>query len=149
MNYGVVRYILGRILQAEGCFLVFPVIVGIIYGESDIWAYLITMGICLAVGTLMSIRKPQKGGLFLKEGFFVVGLGWIFMSLFGAIPFVISGDIPNYIDAVFETSSFLLVLRWMFGQRHYCFVVPSPLPVSIPLIVVQNVCSFNLILVRE
>ena len=66
MNYGVVRYILGRILQAEGCFLVFPIIVGIIYGESDIWAYLITMGICLVVGTLLSIRKPQKGGLFLK-----------------------------------------------------------------------------------
>ncbi|MCR4720370.1 MAG: TrkH family potassium uptake protein [Lachnospiraceae bacterium] len=105
MNYGVVIYILGRILQAEGAFLIFPIIVGIIYGENDIWAYLITMGICGLAGTLLSLRRPNKGGLFLKEGFFVVGLGWILMSAFGAIPFVISGDIPNYIDALFETAS--------------------------------------------
>ena len=85
--------------------MVCPFIVGLIYGENQGFSYLITAGICLAVGLLLNIKKPKKGGLFLKEGFFVVALGWIIMSLFGAIPFVISGEIPRYIDAVFETAS--------------------------------------------
>ena len=105
MNYGVVFYILGWILKSEAIFLVCPFIVGLIYGENQGFSYLITAGICLAVGLLLNIKKPKKGGLFLKEGFFVVALGWIIMSLFGAIPFVISGEIPRYIDAVFETAS--------------------------------------------
>lgn len=105
MNYGVVVYILGRILQAEGLFLVLPAIVGVVYGENTYISYLISVGICLFVGTLLSVKKPKNGGLYLKEGFFVVGLGWILMSLFGAIPFVLTGDIPNYVDALFETVS--------------------------------------------
>jgi trk system potassium uptake protein TrkH len=105
MNYGVVFYILGWILKSEAIFMVFPFVVGLIYGENTGWSYLITAGICLAFGFLMNIKKPKKGGLYLKEGFFVVALGWIIMSLFGAIPFVISGEIPRYIDAVFETAS--------------------------------------------
>lgn len=105
MNYGVVFYILGWILKSEAIFLVFPFVVGLIYGENTGWSYLITAGICLVFGFLMNIKKPKKGGLYLKEGFFVVALGWIIMSLFGAIPFVISGEIPRYIDAVFETAS--------------------------------------------
>ena len=105
MNYGVVFYILGWILKSEAIFLVFPFAVGLIYGEDQGFSYLITAGICLVVGVLLNLKKPKKGGLFLKEGFFVVALGWIIMSLFGAIPFVLSGEIPRYIDAVFETAS--------------------------------------------
>ncbi len=105
MNYGVVLYILGWILKAESVFMLFPFAVGLIYGEKQAWSFLITAGICLVTGVLLSLKKPKKGGLFLKEGFFVVGLGWLFMSAFGAIPFVISGDIPRYIDALFETAS--------------------------------------------
>ena len=105
MNYGVVFYILGWILKAEAAFMIFPFGVGIIYGEKNCFSFLITAAICLTVGILLSLKKPKKGGLFLKEGFFVVGLGWLTMSLFGALPFVINGDIPNYIDALFETAS--------------------------------------------
>ena len=105
MNYGVVFYILGWILKSEAIFMIFPLIVGIIYGEEQSWSFLITAVICLVCGLLLNIKKPSKGGLFLKEGFFVVALGWIVMSAFGALPFVISGEIPRYIDAVFETAS--------------------------------------------
>ncbi|MCQ2495912.1 MAG: TrkH family potassium uptake protein [Lachnospiraceae bacterium] len=105
MNYGVVFYILGWILKAESIFLLFPFIVGLIYGEGAAWSYLLTAGICLVAGVLLSLRKPKKGGLFLKEGFFVVGLGWTFMSVFGALPFVFSNDIPHFMDALFETAS--------------------------------------------
>lgn len=105
MNYGVVFYILGWILKAESIFVLFPFIVGLIYREDAAWSYLLTAFICLVAGILLSIKKPKKGGLFLKEGFFVVGLGWIFMSLFGALPFIFSKDIPDFMDALFETAS--------------------------------------------
>ena len=105
MNYGVVRYILGWILIAESGFMLFPAIVGVIYREDQLWWYLVTSGICLVTGFLFSFRKPRKGGLYLKEGYFVVALGWILMSAFGAIPFVLTGEIPNYMDAFFETAS--------------------------------------------
>ena len=105
MNYGVVRYILGWILVTEAIFLLFPLTVGLIYGEDVYVFYLITSMICLVTGFLMAFRKPKKGGLYLKEGYFVVALGWIMMSLFEALPFVMTGEIPYYIDAVFETAS--------------------------------------------
>ncbi len=105
MNYGVVIYVLGWILKAEAGFMLFPFAVGIIYGEDSKWSYLITAALCLVVGFLLSFRKPKSGGLFLKEGFFVVALGWILMSVFGAIPFVLAGDIPHYMDALFEIVS--------------------------------------------
>lgn len=105
MNYGVVVYILGWILKAEAGFLTVPFAVGMIYGEKESWWYLLTAGICLTVGVLMSLKKPDKGGLYLKEGFFVVALGWILMSVFAAIPFTLTGDIPHYMDALFESVS--------------------------------------------
>lgn len=105
MNYGVVLYVLGWILNAESVFLLFPFIVGLIYGEPQAMSFLITAIICLVIGVLIVVKKPKKGGLYLKEGFFVVGLGWIVMSVFGAVPFVISGDIPHIMDAIFESVS--------------------------------------------
>ncbi|MCR5331225.1 MAG: TrkH family potassium uptake protein, partial [Lachnospiraceae bacterium] len=105
MNYGVVRYILGWILVAEAIFLLVPGVVGVIYGENECIFYFLTAVICAGVGILMSFKKPQNGGLYLKEGYFVVALGWILMSMFGGIPFVMTGEIPHYMDAVFETAS--------------------------------------------
>lgn len=105
MNYGVVFYILGWILKAEAGFMMFPFMVGLIYRESEAFSYLITAVICLLAGVLMTLKKPAKGGLYLKEGFFVVALGWLLMSLFGAIPFMLTKEIPHYMDAVFESVS--------------------------------------------
>lgn len=105
MNYGVVIYILGKILEANAAFMIFPFIVGLCYGENEAWWYLLSAVICFGIGFGMSIRKPNKGGLYLKEGFFVVALGWILMSLASAVPFVLTGDIPYFVDAVFESVS--------------------------------------------
>ncbi len=105
MNYGVVIYILGALMKAEAVFLMFPFAVGLIYREDTAWSYLITAAVCLVLGIVMSLKKPNKGGLYLKEGYFVVALGWLMMSMLGAVPFVITGEIPKYIDAVFETVS--------------------------------------------
>lgn len=105
MNYGVVFYILGKILEANAAFMMFPFVVGLIYGDKEAWCYLLTGAMCLIAGALMSLKKPSSGGLYLKEGFFVVALGWIVMSVTSAVPFVMTGEIPRFIDAVFEAVS--------------------------------------------
>lgn len=105
MNYSIIIYILGCMLKFESAFLLLPAIVGLFYGENEIFAYLITAALCLVIGVLLSHRKPTSGSLYTREGFVTVALSWIIMSIFGAIPFVLSGDIPSYIDALFETIS--------------------------------------------
>ena len=106
MNFAIVRYILGWLLRFEAGFLLLPAFVGLLYGEfSDTLAYLATALICLAAALLLSRKKPARFQLYTREGFASVALGWILISIFGAFPFVFTGDIPNYIDALFETIS--------------------------------------------
>ena len=106
MNFRMIKYILGWILIFEGLFLLFPSLTALIYGErSALFAFLATVLICAALGGLLIIRKPQNTVLYSREGFVIVSLSWIVLSLFGAIPFVLCGAIPNYIDALFETVS--------------------------------------------
>ncbi len=106
MNFKMMRFIIGELLIAEGTLMSLPLITSLIYGEfSTVWAFIIPMIILLSVGVLFIIRKPTDKTLGAKEGFVTTGLSWIILSLFGAIPFVISGLIPNYIDAFFETVS--------------------------------------------
>lgn len=76
-----------------------------IYGEERHWAYLIVIVLCLLFSLLLSHRKPKKMDMYSKEGFVIVSLSWILMSVFGAFPFILTGDIPNYVDALFETIS--------------------------------------------
>lgn len=105
MNYRMISYILGWILIFEGLFLAVPMITGIVFGESALISYLISMGICFLFGALLVLKKPRKKQLFSREGYVIVALSWIVLSAFGALPFVISGEIPTYIDALFETVS--------------------------------------------
>ena len=105
MNYSIILYILGCVLQFEGGFLLIPVIVGIIYQEKAIFSYLFTAMICFLIGKLLSHKKPTSKNLFIKEGFVTVAASWVTLSIFGALPFVLSGDIPSYVDALFETIS--------------------------------------------
>ncbi|NLD86718.1 MAG: TrkH family potassium uptake protein, partial [Clostridiales bacterium] len=105
MNKKMILYILGSILKAEAVLLLLPMIVGVIYGERSSSAFLITILITLALGFLMSIKRPKNKTIYAREGFVVVALAWIVMSLTGALPFTISGAIPSYIDAFFETVS--------------------------------------------
>lgn len=104
MNYRVVLNILGKVLLTEALLLLFPLAAALWYGESAL-PFLWTMLPLLLLGGALNFVKPRRTDLFAREGFVVVGLAWLLMSAFGALPFVLSGDIPRYIDALFETVS--------------------------------------------
>ncbi len=105
MNYSFVFYILGWVLTLEAGFMMLPCVTSVIYREkTGLW--FLAVAVVAAIGGLLLIRKkPKNPQFFTKEGFAVVGLSWIAMSLVGALPFTLSGEIPNYVDAVFETAS--------------------------------------------
>ncbi|MBQ7323384.1 MAG: TrkH family potassium uptake protein, partial [Clostridia bacterium] len=106
MNYTIIKRTLGWILLFEAIFLLVPTITAIVYGEwSTLLSILITMAACAGVGGICFIGKPKGDTIYAKEGMVIVALSWIVMSLFGALPFFLSGEIPNYIDALFETVS--------------------------------------------
>lgn len=103
----MVKYVIGRILQVEALLLVLPLAVSIIYQEQWIYPFsFLSVGlVLLAVGYLLCRKEPSNKHLFAKEGFVIVSLSWILLSIFGGLPFVVNGDIPSFIDAFFETSS--------------------------------------------
>ena len=105
MNYSIVLYILGCVLKFESAFLVLPALVGLIYREHASVSYLAVAVLCLILGVLLTHKKTRSTNLYTREGFVAVALSWIIMSIFGAIPFVLTGDIPFYVDALFETIS--------------------------------------------
>ncbi|MBQ7910428.1 MAG: TrkH family potassium uptake protein [Clostridia bacterium] len=105
MNYKMIRNILGWLLLFEAGFMLVPLITGLCYAEAEVWSFAVTALICAAIGGLCVWKKPKDPVLYAREGFVIVALSWIILSLFGAIPFFVSGTIPNYVDAVFETVS--------------------------------------------
>lgn len=105
MNYSIVFYIIGWILNFEAAFMVLPTVVALIYRESEVWCFLATMAVCLMVGMLLVRRKPKNQIFYVAESFVAVSLSWVLLSVMGAVPFVLSGYIPNPIDALFETVS--------------------------------------------
>ena len=105
MNYRMIGFILGRILLTEAALMALPLLVAVLYGESVI-PFATAMAALAAVALLLGARKkPQRTAMYAREGFAIVSLAWIVMSAFGALPFVLSGDIPNFVDAFFETVS--------------------------------------------
>ncbi len=105
MNHSIIRFILGKVLLFESAFLVLPCIVALIYGEQEGYAYVIVALISALTGYIISRKRPANQVYFAREGFVTVALSWIIMSIVGAVPFVISGDIPSFTDALFETIS--------------------------------------------
>ena len=105
MNTKMIRYILCRMLGVEAVLLMIPVIVAALYQEMSGIAFLIPAGILLLLFFLAGVKKPEQSHIYGKEGMVIVALAWILWSLFGAMPFTISGFIPNYMDAFFETVS--------------------------------------------
>lgn len=105
MNYRVIFNMLGKMLMIESVLLVFPLAISFIYRENSYLAFLLPMIILFLIGFPLVKIKVRDKQIYAKEGFIIVALAWIFLSLFGALPFVISGDIPNYVDAFFETVS--------------------------------------------
>ncbi len=105
MNYSIIVYILGWVLTVESALMILPCVVALIYSEKAIYSFLITMIVSLVVGLLLIRKKPKNTKFYAREGFATVALSWILMSVVGSIPFVISGDIPSFISALFETVS--------------------------------------------
>lgn len=105
MNYSIIVHIIGWILKLQAFFMALPAVTALIYREKDGFAFLITIGLCLLVGTALTLKRPTNIVFHTKEGCVTVALSWIILSLTGALPFTISRSIPNYINAVFETVS--------------------------------------------
>ena len=105
MNYKMILKVLGDVLLYESLILIIPFIISIYYAQGDSNAFFISISITLIFAIILrSIRFKQKE-IYAKEGFVIVGLAWIIISIFGALPFFISGAIPSFIDAFFETVS--------------------------------------------
>ena len=107
MNYKMMGRFLSQTLLVETLFMIPALLISVFCGEIAAWqAFLLAMAIMLAVtGILHLICKSAPNALNAKEGLVCVGISWIFMSLLGCLPFVFSGAIPNYIDALFEMVS--------------------------------------------
>ena len=104
MNTSIIKHTLGSILRIYALLMLLPVLVALIYGEKVI-GFLIPFALTLLLSFLLANKKTAEGRLFAREGLVIVALAWILISAIGALPFVISGSIPLYIDAFFETVS--------------------------------------------
>ena len=105
MNFSMIRYILGQILKIEAAFLLLPCVTAIFYKEDEGFVYLSVAAIAALLGWLMTVRKPSENVFYLKEGCIATSLSWLLLSLIGALPFFITGEIPSLTDALFETVS--------------------------------------------
>lgn len=105
LNLRMVVHLLGWVLCIESLFLCFPILAELFFWESVIWVYVgVALG-CLAVGFALTRCKPKRNDFYAPEGFVTVALSWVLLGMTGAIPFVLTGEIPFYIDALFETVS--------------------------------------------
>lgn len=105
MNYSILKYVLGYVLKIEAAFMLLPCVTSLIYHEEEGRYFFLVACVCMLLGVLMTYRKPKNTVFYLKEGCLATSLSWIILSLFGAIPFWISGEIPRWEDALFETIS--------------------------------------------
>lgn len=105
MNYRMIRYIIGWLLLFECVFLAVPALTAAVYREHVVWYYLGTMALCGLLGFLCILRKPAVTALYAREGFVIVAMSWILLSLMGALPLWLSREIPSFVDALFETVS--------------------------------------------
>jgi len=107
MNKKFVFYTVGRILTIEAILLFLPITVAVFYGEtSALISLLLCTALTLLTGLILTLScKNHSNVIYAKEGFVIVSLAWLSLSVFGALPFVFSGEIPSFIDAFFETVS--------------------------------------------
>ena len=98
MNTKSIRYILGWILNIEALLMLLPVATAVFYREEEGIAYALVVAVCAAVGALLTYKKPKNPGFYAKEGFVCTALGWILMSVFGCLPFMLTGEIPSPVN---------------------------------------------------
>ena len=105
MNIKSIAYILGWVLRIEAALMLLPISCSLIYREQDGWAFAAVALVSLAVSFLLAGRKRKNVVFYAREGFVTTALSWIVLSFFGCLPFFITGEIPRFIDALFETVS--------------------------------------------
>ncbi|MBQ3150073.1 MAG: TrkH family potassium uptake protein [Clostridia bacterium] len=105
MNYRMIFYNIGRFLLVESALLMIPAVMSLINNDGAFMAFVITIAALTLTGFVAAVKKPQNNNIYAKDGYVIVSMTWILMSLFGALPFVISGYIPSFTDAFFETVS--------------------------------------------
>ncbi|MCM1264328.1 MAG: TrkH family potassium uptake protein, partial [Butyrivibrio sp.] len=106
MNFSIIRYILFRVLEFAAVFLALPCLVAVAYHEKAGFAFAIVMAACFIIAQIgKRLWKPKSQVFYAREGFVTVSLAWFLLSIVSALPFFISGEIPNFIDALFETIS--------------------------------------------
>jgi trk system potassium uptake protein TrkH len=107
MNFKVVIKVISLLLILTGLLMLSGIPFSLFYGDDDIMTLIIAAIITSCTGLLawISTRKSDDRELGKREGYLIVTLGWVSMALFGALPFIIYGAIPNYTDAFFETMS--------------------------------------------
>lgn len=105
MNLSIIRRWLGYVLMLEGALMLLPCIVALVYGEKEGMTFLIVAAGAFALGVITALPKPRNTVFYLKEGCVATALSWIVLSLVGCLPFFITGIIPSFVDALFETVS--------------------------------------------
>ena len=105
MNTNLVRYVLGWVFVVLGIMLVPPVFIAVALGESDFVYFGLIAVSCLVLGFVSSRFKPKKTQMYAREGFVACALTWILMSVVGCLPFYLTGAIPRFTDALFESVS--------------------------------------------
>ena len=105
MNGRMILYLLGRVMLICSGLMLFPLFVVFLYREPSALAFLIPILLLAGGGLALSFKKPRNRHIYTREGFLIVALSWIVVSLFGALPFWISREIPSFLDALFETVS--------------------------------------------
>ena len=124
MNFKLLFRLLGAILLVEAAAMVPSLLIAIGYGEGDAMAFVWAILLLIVIGTPMRLlSKTAQTNLRAREGFLVVSLSWILMSVFGALPFVFSGVIPHFVDALFEavsgfTTTGASIMTEIDGQPH-------------------------------
>ncbi|MBP5467347.1 MAG: TrkH family potassium uptake protein [Clostridia bacterium] len=105
MNYKVVLSILGKAMLIEAALMLVPLLVGVYFSEDTYLSFLIPMAGLFAIGAPLSSLKSKDGSIYAKEGFVIVALAWVVLSVVGCVPFIVSGEIKGFADALFETAS--------------------------------------------
>ena len=105
MNISMILRILGWILKFEGLFMLLPCMVSLIYKETDGYYYLMTAIVCWILGFILTRKKVNKNEFYIKDGLVSVSVGWLLLSFMGTFPFFLSGAIPSFSNALFESVS--------------------------------------------
>ncbi len=105
MNYRMIMTTVGWVLSFEGLCMVLPLICALYYGEKEFFTFTSCIILCLAAGLVLVAFRPKNKTMYSRDGFVSVALSWVALGIFGAMPFLFSGTIGNFIDALFETVS--------------------------------------------